>query len=296
MLTERDLQILRALARYFVLSRPQIQRLCFPDDESGRVTRRRLQTLFDGQYLNRMRLLVQNPQAGSAASVYYPAKKGCEVLAEHFEDERLLLTPTQSPQSHHVYHWVAVSETHLALDAAISMQVQVRLESWINEWDVVNQAESAPEKRFRLYTLLRESPRLVCAPDAAFELSLGEHRKAFYIEQDRNTSGVKQVAASKTAGYAAMAERQTHRKHFPQTNVSTFSVLMLAPGARRRDALRKSMADKPGSQLWKFADVGDLAPEKFLFEPIFYPCQGEPRPLVKRSASDPSTSDTKSSD
>lgn len=43
MITDRDIAILSALAKYYVLSRPQIQRLCFESDVSGRVTRRRLQ-------------------------------------------------------------------------------------------------------------------------------------------------------------------------------------------------------------------------------------------------------------
>jgi hypothetical protein len=55
----------------------------------------------------------------------------------------------------------------IALDEAISRQTDVKIEGWINEWDIVNKDESVPEKRFRLYTLIRENPRLSCAPDAA---------------------------------------------------------------------------------------------------------------------------------
>ncbi len=199
-----------------MLNRPQIQRVCFPEDQSGRITRRRLQTLVDEKLINRLRVLVHHPHFGSPGPVYFPSQKGCEFLAEHYEDERFLAGCTQPPQAHHVLHWLAVSETHIALDSAIARQNQVQLTAWFNEWDVVNPEESAPERRFRLYTLLRESPRLICAPDAAFMLAVGEHRKAFYLEQDRNTSGVRQVAASKTPGYAALAERQLHRRHFPE--------------------------------------------------------------------------------
>src|SRR5262249_10419336 len=136
---------------------------------------------------------------------------------------------------------------------------------------------------FRLYLLLRENPRLVCAPDAAFLLAVAGHRKAFYLEQDRNTSGVRQIAASKTQGYAVMAQQQLHRRHFPESTIPTFSVLMIAPTDRRRDALRKAIFGKPGAELWKFAAVPDLSPEQFLFDPIFFPCEGEPKPLVKAS-------------
>jgi len=44
MLTDRDLAVLLVLDRYYVLSRPQIQRLCFPTDVTGRVTRSSIPT------------------------------------------------------------------------------------------------------------------------------------------------------------------------------------------------------------------------------------------------------------
>lgn len=58
MVTDRDLLILRAVARYYVLNRDQVQRLIFPDDKNGRVTRRRLQMLVDAHLLSRQPMLV----------------------------------------------------------------------------------------------------------------------------------------------------------------------------------------------------------------------------------------------
>jgi Replication-relaxation len=281
MLTDRDFAILCAVVRYYVLNRQQIQRICFPQDPNGRVTRRRLQALVSASLLNRQNTLFCHPLAGPAAPVYFPSRKGCELLAEMHDDERFLTTPTQAPIPHHTLHWLAVSDTHITLDDAIKAQTAVRLDGWLNEWDVCNKDESAPEKRFRLYSLIRESPRLVCAPDAGFLLTVNGHSKVFYLEQDRNTSGVRQIAASKTQGYAIMAQTQMHRRHYSTATVNSFSVLMVAPTERRRDALRKAIHSKPGSELWRFAAVPDLTSERFLHSPIFYPCIGDPVPLVK---------------
>lgn len=280
MVTERDIDILRALVRYYVLNRQQIQRLVFPTDPNGRVTRRRLQSLVDANLINRQNVLFCHPLV-TPAPVYFPARKGCELLAEQLDDERILTTPTQPPVPHHTFHWLAVSDTHIALDEAIAKQEAVTIEDWINEWDIVNKDESSPEKRFRLYTLIRDTPRLVCAPDSAFLLNAFGHSKTFYLEQDRATSGVQQIASGKTLGYAAMAERQLQERHFKAT-LSGFTVLMVSPSERRRDAMRKAIKDKPGSSLWRFAAASDLTTDKTLHMPIWYACNSDdPGPLVK---------------
>ena len=284
MITERDERILEDLVRYFILSRPQIQRLHFPEDGNGRSTRRRLQMLVDMHLINRQHLLYAYPAGGSPSSVYYPSRRGCEYLTEKYKDERYLLTPTSAPIPHHINHWVAISETHITLNQSICLQTdnRVSIDGWMNEWDICNKNETIPEKRYRLYTLLQDQPKLICAPDAAFLLASDGFRKIFYLEQDRQTSGVFQVASSKTKGYAGLAELNLHRRHFPETNVPSFSVLMIAPSPQRRDALRQAIKDKVGSHLWRFASATDVTPEAFLFEPIFYSCVDGPAPLVKR--------------
>lgn len=282
MITDRDILILVAVVHYYVLNRQQIQRLVFPTDTSGRITRRRLQMLVDEHFISRQTVQFCHPTT-APAPVYFPAKRGCEFLAEHFEDPRYLLAPTAAPIPHHTYHWLAVSDTHIALEEAIQKQTAACLAGWINEWDVVNKDESRPEKRYRLYTLIREHPRLICAPDAAFLLSMQGHSKVYYLEQDRSTSGVQQIASSKTLGYAAMAEGQFHRRHFPNATVPGFSVLMVAPSAKRRDSLRRAIKGKPGAGLWRFVAAGDLKPAELLYEPIYYTCANdEPQPLLRR--------------
>ncbi|MBI5759287.1 MAG: replication-relaxation family protein, partial [Planctomycetales bacterium] len=161
MLTERDLAVLHALARYYVLSREQISRLCFPADKSGRITRRRLQTLLDAGLINRTNAPLYNPRGGDPWPAYFPAKRGGEYLAEVTGDDRFLAVPFQTPFSQHLEHWIAIAETHIALETAIARQSVATLDGWVNEWDTVNPDEAAPEKRFRLYTLIQPQPRLV---------------------------------------------------------------------------------------------------------------------------------------
>lgn len=291
MITERDIEILRAIARYYVLSRTLVQSLCFPKDKTGRATRRRLQTLVRSGFIRRCRTPLFNPAGGSSWPVYFPTQFGLKFLAEHLDDVSFLALCTRSPEPLYIHHTLAITTTHIAIDQAISRQKTVRMEGWVNEWDTVNPDETQPERRYRLYTLLRQNPRLVCVPDAAFLLGVGEHRKTFYLEQDRATTGVRQLAARKTPGYAELFKRNGHKRHFPQATVSGFTVLLIAPTHRRRDSLRKAIKDKPGADLWKFAAQPDLTPESFLHDPVFFPCEGDPVPLVKTS--DTAASQTK---
>ncbi len=281
MVTDRDLKVVHALARYFVLNRQQIQRLCFSDDTDGRVTRRRLQKLVQQGMIQRQPLQMHDTTGGTPASVYYPSRRGLEVLAETLDDRRFLQVSSQSPQPHHVQHWLAVSETHITIDQAIAAQSEVQIEGWINEWDTIAVSPENSTRRYRLLTTIEESPRLCCAPDAAFLLSRSGHKKVYFLEEDRNTSGVDRVAASKTKGYAELAARQLHRRHFPETTLATFTVIMVAPTPRRRDHLRQAIRHKPGAELWRFISATEFTPESFLHQPILYRCdQDQPVPLV----------------
>ncbi len=284
MVTDRDLKVVHALARYFVLNRQQIQRLCFPDDQDGRVTRRRLQKLVQQGMIQRQPLQMHDTTGGAPASVYYPSRRGLEVLAETVDDRRFLQVSSQSPQPHHVQHWLAVSETHITIDQAIAAQSEVQIEGWINEWDTIPTSSDNATRSYRLLTTIQESPRLCCAPDAAFLLSRGGHKKVYYLEEDRNTSGVDRVAASKTKGYAELATRQLHRRHFPETTLASFTIIMVAPTPRRRDHLREAIRQKPGAELWRFVAATEFTPETFLHHPILYRCdQDQPVPLVTGS-------------
>src|SRR5690606_33426787 len=98
---------------------------------------------------------------------------------------------------------------------------------WYGEQDEINPQAEHPQDRFRLYTLIREKPRLVCAPDAAFGLQTGPHSKCYFLELDRGTSGIKQIAHSKTPGYAALAAEGLHRRFF-ETTAESFTVLHLS--------------------------------------------------------------------
>jgi hypothetical protein len=284
MITDRDIDVLKALAHYYVLNRKQIEDLFFAD-RGPRVARRRLEALHDAKLVNRANVQTYHVGEQSPPVVYYPTKLMGEFLKDRTGDERYLLIPHRAPISHHVQHWLAVSDTHILFDHALKSRTDLTIESWLNEWDVANKDESDPQKHFKLYTLIRQQPKLVCIPDAGFLLSTQGFKKVFYIEQDRGTSGADEVASQKSKGYAALAEEHLHKKHFPESNVSSFMVLLIAPNQVRRESLRRAFRGKPGADLWRFVAASDMEPSQLFSSDIFFPCEGDPRALIKKKDS-----------
>lgn len=279
-INEHDVHLLKTLARYYVLTREQLQRLCFPAHSGGRSTRKRLLKLQNAGFVQKHRVPVAFPGTYNAAPIYYLTRTGAEILASWFDDEAYLAVNTRHPRPDRLNHWIAVNETRLVIEQAVARQTRVTLDRWINEWETVNKTAEEPQ-RFCLHTQLSTEPALSCSPDAGFLLSLRGHRKVFYLEQDLGTSSPKQIAARKTKGYAALAEQQLHRRHFPETTLDTFGVLCITTNEYRCKQTAKQIEKRPRSDLWLFINQQDLKPEAFLHEAITFNHKLERAPLVK---------------
>lgn len=281
----RVLEILRCVARYGVLTAAQIRALCFPNIQSdGSNVRSRLRDMVQQKLLNRTQMQVVQAGSPMSAPVYYSSALGIDTLVCELNDESYRSVSTRAPQWQHLAHYVAISEVHVIADQAVRQQSYATLERWVNEYDIINPQAQKPSEKFSLYTLIREEPRLVCVPDAGFVIGVPREgkifRKAFYLELERATSPTQRVAAEKSPGYFAMQQGLLHKKHFPDA-MDQFTVLVTAPDARWRDALRKSFASKEGAALYRFAATPELTPESFLFGNVWYPCTGDAVPLVK---------------
>lgn len=281
MLQLRDIEVLASVARYYTLTRGQINRLHFPTDHDGRITRKRLRLIHDEGLVSRTNMQVVNPAMGAPAYVYYPSAKGCAFLAQALKDESFKSVCTLTPNWMYLYHWVEVAQTHSILDQGVTQIESVNVNNWISEWSIANPDEKEPEKRFKLFTRLGQ--KLVCAPDAAFVLEKDGFRKAFYIEQDRDTTkSADRVAAQKCHGSAGLCEKRLHvGRHFPTVNVEKFTVRCVAPTPNRRDALKTAFSVKPAAWLCRFASKTELTPETILTGPIWHPCTGNPGVLIK---------------
>jgi len=278
--SSRKLEILRSVRRYGRMTRAQIQRTL--GVRNDRVVRALCQELVAGGLLAKTRHQVVNPLVGAPAPVYFLTLKGAEHIAAYLDDPTLLHAAIRPPSIHTLFHTVQISEFLMTLDVAVAAQSDVTLGGIVAEWDELNPEAERPEQRYRLFTLIRETPkRLVCAPDAAFLFTVGRHSKSYYVEIDLGTSGVGAASASKSPGYFALQTEGLFRRHFA-TTAESFSVLHLSPTPGRRDLMRRAFASKEGAALHRFGCLQDWTPEKALLEPLFYSCEGdEPQPLIR---------------
>lgn len=278
-LSPRKLAVMKCVCDYYTVTRPMIQRVVGVTND--RVMRAILQELHAAGLVSKTRMQVLNPSAGNPAPVYFPSRAGAEVVAAESGDERYLRVTTKTPDWTHLFHWTAVAEIHMRLDEAVRVHPDVSVLGWFGEWDEVNPSAREPQDRYRIFTLIQEKPRLVCAPDAAFALAIGPHSKTYYLEVDRGTSGIQQIANSKTPGFAALFAHRLHQRHFT-TTAESFTVLHISPSPGRRDLLRKAIASKEGAALHRFAAFADWTADKALTEPIFYGADDhEPQPLIR---------------
>lgn len=283
-LTANDIRILEAIARYYALSASMVHRICFAHRKDQRHTRRRLSELA------RQNLVRKSPvnvafSTGNAGPAYTPSSSGCEALATYYNDDVWLATWTKAPRLDRLYHWLDISWTHSIFHRACENHPAVKLVQWINEWQPTLDADGN-SNGFVLHTQFREKPPLSCSPDAAFLLDIAGHRRVFYVEVDRGTSGARRIAASKMPGYDELRLTRTHRQHFPTTTYDDFSVVLVTVDSNHRDRIQREVAKKTDlhPQNWLFAAREEFTPEAAFFDNIYTDWQANAGPLVSRSA------------
>ena len=286
-LQQRDIQVLAQLATYFILNSRQIRELCFVDDSTGRITRRRLNKMVREGLIRKRNLQVVNPIDGSTSPCYHLARGGREFLAGHFDDEAYLTKPIEPSQPQHLNHYVAVSEMHRLFDRALTRHADVVIDPWCNEDEVIN--PTAPKSEQRKLRTSFEPTKIVCLPDAGFVLSYQDQHVVVLLEQDRDTDFYERVAAKKSPGYRELFVTRGHRKMFPNTTLEFFYVLVITPTAKRREQLRKAFTknkrnhDHDVRKVYRFGSLDELNEHNLLFEPMFACCHHDDKvPLIKR--------------
>jgi len=287
--TERDLTALELLLIFGYLVTGQIKRLVFPGDKDGSVARDRLRKLEAAGWIQRRRAEVANPLNSNTVPVWIITHAGICQLALLKDNPQLL---NQHPPCTRTWqnfcHYVAVSDLMIKIHQAVDSQKLVALNGMFFEHTVVNPEVGDPDKRYKLYSIVSAptAPRkIICAPDAAFELQVGKFRCAYYLELERGTDTPPRIAAKKSSGYNGLFESKKWKLHFPEAQ--QFRVICVLPTASWIKPMLKAIKDKPSANLWMFMALDQLTPESFLHGLIVHTTQEAPRPLIRPPAGPP---------
>lgn len=274
------LRVLVALAQYYVLVRPQLQRLVFPTHKQSRFARKVLNDLVRATLVGKTRRTITYDGNRAGCPVYFLTEQGRERLCEWTGCESYLQASVARPRDDRLEHWTAIAEGQLRIREALAAQDRLSMPAWVNEWNKYR-ADAAYPNEYFLHVQFAGEKKLSCSPDFAFVLETQGESRAYYGEACLGSSSVEQVIARKHQGYDLLWRTSMHRtRHFPEATADDFRVLVVTTTRWRRDRMAKLVADKPGAHRWRFAAWEDFRPQTLLHEKLWVDAQGLFVPLA----------------
>ena len=279
------ISVLRALAEYSYMVRPQLSDLLFPSHGSSRYCRKVLSDMIHHRLVAKTQRKITFDENRSGCPVYFLQERGIEALAEATEDARFLKANRKPPRADRLEHWVQTSQVHLVLDQALRNQAArdyVQAPVWWNEW---TKYRADGHNEYFLHVQFQTQPtKLSCSPDGAFLLVVSGMQMPWYVETDLGSSSPPQVVHRKAKGYQQLAESGLFReRHFPQLapREDDFRILVVTTTRWRRDRMAAIASKAPGAHRWRFVAFQDLVAEWILHERVILDTQDNWKRLVK---------------
>ncbi|MBA3920553.1 MAG: replication-relaxation family protein [Nostocaceae cyanobacterium] len=257
-LMPRDLEVLKAVYEYRVLTHTQLTQLVFSNNHPSIATKR-LYTLFHNGYLERLFLPVRGGVAISP-TLYLLGKKGADQLSlsgeylnfywakDHLKVGTLFLA-----------HALAISEFRLKMTLACRA-VNIPILEW--------QGERALKKDYDRVSVISSSgvtKQLPIVPDSYFVLQTTKGKRCFVLELDRGTMECKRFR-TKVEGYTAYFESGAYKERY---GTKSLRVLTVTESQRRMKNL-KAITERTGgkSRFW-FALLDTLTAENILTDTVW---------------------------
>ncbi|MHB1356701.1 MAG: replication-relaxation family protein [Anaerolineae bacterium] len=257
-LTARDVQVLKAVHDYRVLSREQIQRLLFP---SQNTTNYRLQRLYQHGFLDRRWRPVEYGQ-GMGQAIYLSRKKGINILAQHLtvSPEHLHHQSTsRTARSPFLEHTLQVNDVCIAFALAVQ-RAGYQIERWLRE------DELRAAREYVYMTTNSGTPRQVAIiPDSYLALRLGDRRAHFLLEIDRSTETSGRWVHRVQAYLAYIASGQYSRRF----GTNSLRILVITTSQERLANLLHATEKAGGGSVFWFTTLELAQSGAVLTEPIW---------------------------
>lgn len=240
-LTDRDNDIVRAVADLRFMTRDQISRLLFPALAES-VCKRRLTLLYHGGFLDRLHLPVAAAY-GSSKAVYYLDQAGVRLL---WQQQRLTIPWRRRDGKREIFfldHTLDINDVCVAVTLT-SRRHNLDLE-WLDEREL---RRRGVVERFRGH----DGRRTVILPDAYFALGREGLADGFALEVDRATVPEKRMRA-RMRGYGEWAASGSYRSKLP---TQSFRVIFAVTGTtrdpKRLEHVKRWCEEEGGGSLFWF--------------------------------------------
>jgi hypothetical protein len=254
----RDVEILRHVQEYRLLTREQVERLLFAADNGQdhptktSICRLRLRLLYHHGYLERFPAPVR---AGGWAwrPVYRLAAKGAQLLAESADgsqpgywgagfdrDQR-----RTSASLLFLEHLLRTNDVRIAVTQA-AQRAGWRVEKWLD--DAQLKADRLLD-HIAVNTASGRTQRVPVLPDAYFVLTMGDRRAHFFLELDRGTLSSRRWRTRVQAYTAFTASGQYEARY----RTRSLRILTVTTSARRLANLVLTTEQAGGGRLFWFA-------------------------------------------
>ncbi|MFH1565152.1 MAG: replication-relaxation family protein [bacterium] len=264
-LQDRDLEILRLVADYGVLSSAHIYALLGTSTSGAtRRVQERLSRLFHNGYLHRppqqitlnVYQQVFNSQYGALNSgshlIYTITQQGADMAFLDDPERRQQIswqTQAYKRQFLNLWHALMVAEFHATIAQVDYEKTKTQLRSW-KQGEDINQ--HPPQVKIKGK---KGSIKKAIKPDAYFILKKGEYVQHFFLEADRSTMTIARFV-EKIKAYWKLWQEKKHAEHFGIGESVGFRVLTTTISEARAENLRRAV---------KEADNGKIGNNMFYF-------------------------------
>jgi Replication-relaxation len=236
-LSQRDLEALRTVGRFRVMSGGQLQRLLWREGSpqtAARLARRGLSRLVRLDVLQPLARRVGGMRAGSASTTFAVGRAG-QYLLQSEQPSKRRVRRAHTPGERYLAHTLAVAGLYVDL-----VEAQRR--------ELVEVLAFDPEPECWRPYMAAFAARRVLKPDAFLKLAIGEYDYSWLVEQDMATEAQPTIEskARRYYDYYRSGREQAARGVFPR-------VLWIVPDPSRAETVRETLGRLPADARRLFA-------------------------------------------
>lgn len=268
-LTSRDLEILKAVCEYRLLTREQVETLLFRPERGQdhatktSIARKRLRLLFQHGYLDRIPMPTGRTRWGWRP-VYRLTHRGSSVVAEHFKDVAATYQNHRRPELTALFldHALRISDIRIAFSQAAA-RCGYRIVEWLDDWHLKRQAV---KDSVTLHRVNESQETVAVIPDSFVFLQLGHLAARFYLEVDMATMTNKRWK-TRVLAYRKYVESGKYKERY---HAQSLRILTVTTSIERMKNLKRTTESAGGGRLFWFTTFDQVQSRNILKDPIWH--------------------------